>query len=468
MFPDIRVVFSRRHVKPNARSAALIYLAFIMSPAIVWCQQSSADPQTIQLLLSRIDRLEASQRQLNDRVQQLEKALATKDGKYDDPVNPVSGSSYPGAARNDASLRNSELQRSLSATNAPEPQNHIEEPERVDVSKTLLNIRGFGDFGLYGGNQTGQTTSFSIGQTNLFITSNLSERFKFLTEIVFEVRPNNDFHVVPERLLLDYSWNDHFKLSAGRYDTAIGYYNTAYHHAAWFQTATERPFIFQYEYQGGILPIHIVGLEASGQIPSGKLGLNYVLEVGNGRSSDPLVEPVQNFIDENNRKAVNVAVFARPDSVPGLQTGFSIYHDVLTSIRAPRIDETIMSAHAVLSRRKFEWLNEALAIRHAPTGEHVFVTPAFYSQISQRFSLYRPYFRYQYVNASSEEPVFPQVGLRTGPSVGIRFEPTASVALKLQYDYTKLRRQAVIDGKTCPQLSMCAPSAVGMQVAFKF
>jgi hypothetical protein len=473
MFPDMFVLLSRRLVKTNARRAAVIYLVFLLSPAILCCQRSDAasseDAQTVQLLLNRINQLEASQRQLNERVAQLEKAAATKDGRRDDPVeNPVSGSSDPAASPRKASLTASALEAKQISSSDRDAQDQIEEPQRMDVSKTLLNIRGFGDFGLYGGNQTGQTTSFSIGQTNLFITSNLSERFKFLSEVVFEVRPNNDFHVVPERVLLDYSWNDHFKLSAGRYDTAIGYYNTAYHHAAWFQTATERPFIFQYEYQGGILPIHIVGLEASGQIPSGKLGLNYVFEAGNGRSSDPLVEPVQNYIDENNRKAVNVAVFARPDTVPGLQTGFSIYHDVLSSIRSPRIDETIMAAYAVLTRRRLEWLNEALMIRHAPTGQHVFVTPAFYSQVSQKFSLYRPYFRYQYVNASSGEPVFPQIGLRTGPSVGIRFEPTASVALKLQYDYTKLRRQALIDGKTCPQLSMCAPSAVGMQVAFKF
>ena len=64
--------------------------------------------------------------------------------------------------------------------------------------------------------------------------------------------------------------------------------------------------------------------------------------------------------------------------------------------------------------------------------------------------------------------VFLQVGLRTGPSVGIRFDATESVALKLQYDYTTLRRQGVIDEKSCVQLSMCAPSAAAAQVDFKF
>jgi len=38
----------------------------------------------------------------------------------------------------------------------------------------------------------------------------------------------------------------------------------------------------------------------------------------------------------------------------------------------------------------------------------------------------------------------------------------------LQYDFTELHRQQPIDGKSCTQLSMCSPSALAMQVDFKF
>lgn len=344
----------------------------------------------------------------------------------------------------------------------------VEGTEHKDVSQTALKIRGFGDLGFYGGNQKGQTTSFSIGQTNLFITSSLSERVRFLTEVVFEVHSDNSFQTNLERVLLEGSLSDYLKLSGGRYATAIGYYNTAYQRAAWFQTATERPYVFEYEDEGGILPIHMVGVQASGQIPSGKLGLHYLAEVGNGLASNPLAEPVQNYVDENGHKAVNVALFARPDALPGFQTGVSVYRDVLSVPGSPKITETITDAYAVLTRPRLEWLNEALMIRHSLAGGHDYVTPAFYSQISERFDKYRPYFRYQYINASSQEPVFPQVGLRTGPSVGIRIDATESVAFKLQYDHTTLRRQGTIDGKTCVQLSMCAPSAAAMQVDFTF
>ena len=330
-------------------------------------------------------------------------------------------------------------------------------------------IRGFGDINFHGDNQKGDNTAFTLGQLNLFVTSDISDKFKFLGEIVFEAGPGNiyghaagvrnSFGVDVERLVLQYSRNDYFNLSVGRYHTAIGYYNTAYHHSTWFQTATGRPFLFQFEDSGGILPIHTVGVSASGQIPSGHLGLHYVAEVGNGRASrSPLdEEPVQNVVDDQNRKAFNLAVFARPEAIRGLQTGFSIYRNVLAPNNLPsRVGETIMAAHAVYITSNFEWLNEAILVRHAPEGSTtVFNTPGFYTQISRRFGAWRPYFRYQYLNSSAHEPIFPDVGRRQGPSAGIRFDASESVALKLQYDYTSIRNKDAIN-------------ALAMQVGFTF
>ena len=311
----------------------------------------------------------------------------------------------------------------------------------MDVNKTLLRIRGFSDVTLHGSDLKGNTTSFSLGQLDLFVTSDLSEKLKFLSEIVFEAGENNAYGVDVERLLVTYSYNDYLNVGMGRFHSAIGFYNTAYHHSTWFQTTTGRPFLFEFEDRGGILPIHNVGVTVSGRIPSGRLGLHYVAEVGNGRTSrSPVDEAVQNVVDENNHKAVNFAIFARPEAIPGLQTGFSIYRDVLAPANLPRIGETIIAAHAIYSGLNFEWLNEAVLLRHAPQGApRAFDTPGFYTQISKRFGSYRPYVRYQYVNAPRNEPVFSDVGLRHGPSVGLRYDLGEFVALKLQYDYTALR-----------------------------
>lgn len=428
--------FARRGLAARFSHAVLGALIAIVAcnPILAAQEPPSTDQQTIRMLLDRIERLEL-------KVAQLEAGKAN--------VPP------PNAASN------VEVATAVTAAQTPEParsepesssdHTELEGMERMDMSKTLLRIRGFGDVTFHGDTQQGDSSAFSLGQLDLFITSDISDKFKFIGELVFEAQQRNVFEADLERYILQYSQSDYFNLSLGRYHSAIGYYNTAYHHSTWLQTATERPFLFNFEDEGGILPIHNVGASATGLIPSGRLGLHYVAEIGNGRASRrPLIdEPVQNVVDENNLKAFNLAAFIRPEAVPGLQIGFSGYHDTLTPVAGPRIGESIFDAYAVISRSNFEWLNEALLIRHAPQGEsRVFNTPGFYTQFSRRFGSYRPYFRYQYVNAPDNEPVFPDVGLRTGPSVGLRYDLSEFVALKLQYDYTALRRQDAINALT--------------------
>jgi hypothetical protein len=445
--PLRRVLHAERLTGLRVRKRILpLLLGSLATATILQAQQPEPsdatvpDKQTLQLLFQRIGQLEA-------RVKQLE-----SERQPSAAVPPTPGPPQPSAP----------------PVNEVEQQAESTMPERMDLSKTLLRIRGFGDTTLHGDTQKRDNTAFSLGQLDLFVTSDISEKFKFLSEIVFEGGPDNIygvtrgetniFSVDVERYLVQYSYNDYLNVEAGRWHTAIGYYNTAYHHSTWFQTTTGRPFLFDFEDRGGILPIHTVGVSASGLIPSGSLGLRYVAEVGNGRASRSPIdqEPVQNEVDDQNHKAFNVAIFARPEAIRGLQVGFSAYRDLLAPANSPRIGETILAAHAVFVRPQFEWLNEALVVRHSVSGtSQVFNTPGFYTQISKQFGSYRPYFRYQYVNASSTEPIFPDVRLRHGPSVGLRYDASESVALKLQYDYTALRGQAAI-------------SALGLQIGFTF
>jgi hypothetical protein len=455
---------------PLCRRMLMIALVALSGTLTLVAQQTGdqvmVEKETLQRLMQRIDQLEARVKQLEtDRQQAAADPAAVKSqagapapmGGMDGSTTQAGVSAQP-AAPADPNARATALQNAVAQTasspDSEQSQSDNAMMERMDVSRTLLRIRGFGDISLHGDNQQGDTTSFTLGQLDLFVTSDVSDKFKFLSEIVFEGGPDNiygvttsspnTFSVDVERYLLQYSHNDYFNVSAGRGHTAIGYYNTAYHHSSWLQTTTGRPFIYQFEDRGGILPIHTVGVTVSGQVPSGSLGLHYVAEVGNGRASrTPLnEEPVQNEIDDQNHKAYNLAVFARPEAVSGLQAGFSFYRDLLAPANLPRVNESILAAHAVLIRPRYEWLNEALLDRHTLKGTPMtFNTPAFYSQVSRQFGAYRPYLRYQYVNVSNREPIFPDVALRHGPSAGLRFDASESVALKFQYDYTFLRAQ---------------------------
>jgi hypothetical protein len=52
---------------------------------------------------------------------------------------------------------------------------------------------------------------------------------------VFAKEDAQKFSVDLERVLLKYDYNDHLRMSFGRYHTGIGYYNT-FHSGSWFQT----------------------------------------------------------------------------------------------------------------------------------------------------------------------------------------------------------------------------------------
>ncbi|MFZ3218194.1 MAG: hypothetical protein WA192_19215 [Candidatus Acidiferrales bacterium] len=341
---------------------------------------------------------------------------------------------------------------------APEPAPLPDMPSVNEVAPRLKLVV-FGDVGAQVYNHIPDT--FEFGSLDLFMRARLSDKVSTLGEVLFIAQSDNSIGVDVERLLLQYRQNDYFSVAAGRFHTWVGYYNTAFNKGEFLETTTDRPFVYAFDDTGGVLPMQEVGVTVTGKIPSGSLGLNYVVEAGNGRAWGLNTEPTQNNQDANNSKSINGGLFMRPDRFAGLQLGFSLRHDNL-SIPGPAIGETIVTAHAVFINPHYEILNEAVLVRHAESGGPVFETSAFYTQFSRAFGAFRPYFRYQYFNAPSDDPVYfyasqntyaplyvtSFVGRLNGPSLGIRYDFTEHSALKLQYDRFSLRGLNTENGLT--------------------
>jgi len=228
--------------------------------------------------------------------------------------------------------------------------------------------------------------------------------------------------------------------------TALGYYNTAYHHGTWFQTATGRPYMYFYEDSGGILPVHIVGIEAQGLVPgSGKWNAHWIAEVGNGESSafigQPIVnQPVQNFVSDSDHKAFNLAGYIKPDWLSGWQIGGNYYNDERVPDGIPHVKNVITGAYAVYITPVWEFFNECQVQRDRSIGSSItYNTPLCYTQLSHKFGKYRPYFRWQEVNVPVGDPLYGTVGRFEGPSFGTRMDFADYAALKLQYNriYTR-------------------------------
>ncbi|HEX7289085.1 MAG TPA: cell envelope integrity protein TolA [Candidatus Angelobacter sp.] len=285
---------------------------------------------------------------------------------------------------------------------------------------------------------SGTTGTFSVGDVDLFLTSQLTSRASILAEVVFSEQTNAEFEVDVERLLLKFNVSDYLKMSFGRFHTGTSYYNSVFHHGFWLQTAADRPLVVEFSDHGGLLPSQAVGASLTGKVPSGTLGLNYIFEYGSAGTIRPQITSIDApEIQENNGNEFTAGFFFQPDWLPGLNAGGSFYHDHINPEGTGlHMEQSIGSAHVVYNSPRFEFLNEAFLVQHkvAETGQE-FNTTSFYSLISQKIlGRWRPYFRYQYSNAPRGEPVFPDIGMHSGPSSGMRFEANDYIALKIQYD----------------------------------
>jgi hypothetical protein len=294
----------------------------------------------------------------------------------------------------------------------------------------------------------GSHGDFYTGDFDLLLTARISDKASVLSEITFAEGDAQSFGVDLDRVLFKYDLNDRLRMSFGRYHTGIGYYNTAFHSGSWLQTTADRPLIMEFADDGGVLPTQAVGLSFTGSIPSGSLGLNYIAEYG---SSDTIRPNLINHAleDENNGNHVNVGLFARPESIPGLQIGGSLYHDRISDLTiGPRVSlgQTIVNAHVVYIRHGIEFLNEGFLIRHNyEQSATVYNMPAFYSQISKQIRHVRPFVRYQYINAN-QGGFLAEVALRQGPSFGARYDFDDFIAFKTQFDHTLRKGQPDLNG----------------------
>jgi hypothetical protein len=350
------------------------------------------------------------------------------------------------------------------ADNNPQPSSLVQELRELrgiewqgfgEADYKVLNQR-IPELGTYGF-VPGSAGNFYTGDLDLLLTARISDKASVLSEIAIGEGDAQSYKIDLVRGLFNYKYNDHLRMSFGRYQTAIGYYNTAFHDASWFQTTADRPLVMEFADNGGVLPTQAVGLSFTGSIPSGKLGLNYIAEYGSSDTIRPNLNG-QTLTDENNGNHVNFALFVRPESISGLQLGGSVYHDRISDFaKGPdvRLGQTIVNAHVVYVRHGIEFLSEAFLVRHVyDLSSTVYNTPAFYSQISRQFHHVRPYFRYQYINADSGG-ILNDVGLRYGPSLGVRYDFNDSIAFKTQLDHTVRKGEPDLNG-------------LHMQLVFKF
>jgi len=387
-------------------------LLLIGFPAFAQNAQLESQNAVIQQLLQRIDKLES-------RVSELE------------------------------SSRGPQVQRLAPATPAaPEistlPSDHdhgapIQEPI---TSYPAFHLTGFGDINYTANDRAGSKSGFNEGQFVLHISSALSPKVSYFAELSLTARTDAGlgspsavgFNPEVERTLIRYDYNDHLKISFGRYHTPISYWNTEFHHGSWLQTTASRPEMVQFG--GSFIPVHFVGALAEGAFAAHGLNLNYQAGVGNGRSS--VLSRAGDWGDINNNKAWLATVFVRPDKLLGLQAGGSIYRDKIDVTGKPESQEWIESAHLVWAKQHPEFIAEFFNINHRIAGTNVVTNnQAWYAQLAYRLPFaarWKPYYRYEAIHTPTADVIFRGLNLSLSSSTaGVRFDISDYAAFKFEY-----------------------------------
>jgi hypothetical protein len=322
----------------------------------------------------------------------------------------------------------------LAAPGAAQSSDPQEPHDQMASAAPEMFVRAFGSVD-WGATQLPSTPqSFTIGQFALFVTSTLNDHFSVLAEIVMEAGGANTRVVTDlERLQVTYRLNDYLRVSAGRYHTGIGFYNAAFHHGSYFETPIGRPRVFAFEDEGGVLPVHEVGISARGVVPKTAGVLHYLAEVGNGRAWKASDEGSEGR-DQNRSKSTNLGLSLRPERWSGLEIGTSFYRDAIPHATLQDVDHRIGTAFAVYRTPSVEVMAEWLRLWHQTLdGRHV-TNLAGYAQVSRAWGKVRPYYRFDRLSIDPTTPFIGDLGSYTANIVGVRVDPAEWIGLKAQYE----------------------------------
>lgn len=309
---------------------------------------------------------------------------------------------------------------------------------RTDYAIPKLQLRGFAhvQYDYESSNPGTDKNHFSTGGVDLFFISRISSKLTFFNETLFEFGPGGENILDVERVLLKYEYRDWLNISMGRGHTSLGYWNQTFHHGTFLYTTVDRPLLFQFEDDGGILPIHFVGLEVSGNVDVGIGNLNYVANIANGRGE--ITDSIQLIEDANNDKQLSLTMTLEPDALSGLGIGGNILYDVIpvdpgNPARSNEIQELIMGAHLFYIDDYIEFIGEYQFIDHNYVDQN---HSGGYLQLALTFDKIKPYYRFDFLKIDTNDPFF--AGLAGAEdidqhTIGFKYEWFPFAAIKVEY-----------------------------------
>ncbi|RMH17026.1 MAG: hypothetical protein D6696_16735 [Acidobacteria bacterium] len=310
-----------------------------------------------------------------------------------------------------------------------------------------VTLSVFGNLDLASETERGTSSGFENGALDLFFTAQISPRWSFLVELVFETEPeSNEVIADLERLRAAYDHSDLLRLEFGRLHNSLVQWNVEQHHGLYLQTTATKPLMTEWEDDGGLWPVHVVGARASGTVHEA-MGFHYELTVANGRGA--ALDDIQVGGDLNSDKAVVLSLGVAPPAVPGLRLTATGYRDEIPRSPAP-LRERVWSLSARYLARGVELRSEWSRIEHRrPGNAERLTTSGYYVLFSYRLpgierSL-RPYLLVEEVDVEEDDPFFAGAEDARALSLGVRWDLRPGVAVKGEYRREEVGRSPAGD-----------------------
>jgi hypothetical protein len=272
--------------------------------------------------------------------------------------------------------------------------------------------------------------TFGFGEQDLFITSQLTDRFSFLGEAVFKYDSTSatEFGVSIERVIVKYNYYGNNNLLLGKQHTPINFWNDTYHHGRVFYPTIERPLLFP----ANFIPLHTTGIAAEGH-DLGNVRFGYNLLIGNGLGSTDVA-------NNDERVSVTAAVHIKP--VENFKLGVSYYNDVISpganvhdKIIPVQVHQQLFTGSISYFGKKFELLTEgtmALDKTDSTGTQHDWASYLYAGyRVTDKFV---PYIRIDNLQYGSGEVYYTKNNTQSF-ILGMRYYADALLVLKLEYQH---------------------------------
>ena len=293
------------------------------------------------------------------------------------------------------------------------------------------DFRGFMDVNF----AVNDSASFRLGKFDLYNTSRVSDRISFLSEVISEVEEDGKIKVHIARIIATYEYDNYLKFSMGRVHTAIGMWTSLYLHSTVLQPTADRPLLFKFEDEGGILPTHSNGASVSGDF-IGKYKFGYQVMVANGIGST-------DFADNNKGKSFNASFSLNP--IKPLKLGVAMFTDKITAGTPTMHDlplaadmrQSFVTGSVDFTKGKFRFITEYVYLINDMDSIDVQHTQGFYAYAGYSIGKITPYARYDWLEPSNTDPYFELADIRQFLG-GLRYDFNYKTNLKLEYTHTDI------------------------------